>query len=100
VGAGGGIAGNVNRWRNQLGLGELPGAEVDKLLSPLQVSEGKAFLVDLSGTDGRTGEKARLIAAIVSQPSQTWFYKLMGNEQLVAREKDAFGKFVQSAKYH
>jgi len=30
---------------------------------------------------------------------QTWFYKLMGDEKIVAREKDAFTKFVQTARY-
>jgi hypothetical protein len=57
------------------------------------------MFVDMTGTDARTGQKARLIGAIVPQANQTWFYKLMGSEQIVAREKDAFSKFVQTAKY-
>jgi len=98
-GAGGGIVGNVNRWRGQLGLGELPEAEITKLLTPLDSPSG-AVIVDMSGKDARSGQPARLLAAIVPQGNQTWFYKLMGNEQVVQREKDAFSKFVQSVKYH
>jgi hypothetical protein len=98
AGAGGGVVGNVNRWRGQLGLGELPEAEINKLLTPLNSPSG-TVMVDMSGKDARTGQPARLLAAIVPQASQTWFYKLMGNEQVVQREKDAFSKFVQSAKY-
>jgi hypothetical protein len=100
AGAGGGLASNVNRWRGQLGLPELSEAEVTKLLTPLEALGDKAWMVDLSGTDSRSGQKARLVAAIVTQPGQTWFYKLMGNEQVVERERSAFSKFVQSAKYH
>jgi hypothetical protein len=100
AGAGGGVLMNVNRWRGQLGLGEVSEAEVNKLLTPLEAAGPKAVVVDMTGKDGRTGQNARLVAAIVPQQDQTWFYKLMGNDQVVEREKDAFSKFVQSAKYH
>lgn len=99
-GAGGGLVGNVNRWRGQLGLAELPEAEINKLVSPLETPAGKAVVVEMSGTDPRTGEKARLIGAILSREGFTWFYKLMGNEQVVDGQKDAFTGFVRSAKYN
>jgi hypothetical protein len=35
----------------------------------------------------------------VLQANRTWFYKLMGNEQVVTEQKDAFMKFVQTAQY-
>ena len=57
------------------------------------------MLVEMEGTDGRTGQKARLLGVIVPQGDQTWFYKLMGDEQVVEREKGAFKTFVQTVKY-
>ncbi len=60
---------------------------------------GKATLVDLNGTSARTGQKTRLIGAIVPKAQQTWFFKMMGDEQLTAREKEALIKFVQSVRY-
>ncbi len=99
AGDGGGVAANVNRWRGQLGLGQLDGAELAKLMSPLETTAGKAVLAEMSGTDARTGQKARLVAAIVPQQGRTWFYKLMGSETLVEQQKDAFTRFVQTAKY-
>src|SRR6185503_8914951 len=98
-GDGGGMSENVNRWRRQLGLTPVPEAEVNKLLIPLDVPGGKAMLVDMSGTDAKTRQPARLIGAIVPREDRTWFYKLMGNEQLAEREKAAFIKFFQTAKY-
>ncbi len=98
AGAGGGIVGNVNRWRGQLGLDQLAETELNKLLSPLDTPAGKAVSVEMTGTDARSGQKARLVGVIIPEASRTWFYKIMGSDQLVAAEKEAFLKFVQSAK--
>jgi len=95
VGDGGGLAPNVNRWRGQLGLPPV----TDVSATSLEVTGGKASVVDFSGTNGRTGKPARLVGIIVPAGNQTWFYKLMGDEDVVVAQKDAFTKFVQSAKY-
>lgn len=98
-GAGGGLAGNINRWRNQLGLEQLPEDEAAKLATPIDNASSTVRLVDLSGKDARSGQPARLVGAIVPQGDQTWFYKLMGDQTVVAGQKDAFVRFVQTAKY-
>jgi hypothetical protein len=98
-GEGGGVAGNVNRWRGQLGLSQASEAELGKLMTQVDTGSGKAMFVDMTGTDARTGQKTRLVGAIVLQANRTWFYKLMGNEQVVTEQKDAFMKFVQTAQY-
>ena len=70
---------NVNRWRQQqLGLPAVDDAGANELAKPLDAGGAKAMLVDMTGQDARTTMKARIIAAIVPQGSQTWFYKLMG----------------------
>jgi hypothetical protein len=99
AGEGGGLVGNVNRWRGQLGLAPLSDSDVNKLATAIDVQGGKASLVDLSGTDARTGQPTRLVGVIAPQPGQTWFYKLMGDAKIVESQKDAFTQFVQSAKY-
>ena len=94
-GDGGGLAPNVNRWRGQLGL-----APVDEISTiTFTVPDGQAQLVDLSGTDAQTGQAAELVGVVVTQPGQTWFYKLMGNPAVVAAQKDAFTQFVKGVKY-
>jgi hypothetical protein len=99
-GDGGGLVGNVNRWRKQIGLPDLPEGDVSKLATALEVADGgKASLVDMTGKDARTGQDTRVLGAVVPHEGKTWFYKLMGNNQLVNREKDAFIKFVQTASY-
>jgi hypothetical protein len=99
VGDGGGLAGNVNRWRKQIGLPEQSADEVQKSVATVEASGGKATLVEMSGTDARTGQPAKICGAMVSQGGQTWFYKLVGDAKLVEAQKEAFVKFVQGAKY-
>jgi len=99
AGDGGGWSGNVNRWRRQVGLGELAEAEVTKQTTGIDVAGGKASVVEMSGTDARTNQKTKVIGVMVPRPNEAWFYKLMGNDQLVDREKSSFLKFVQSAQY-
>jgi len=95
-----GLAANVNRWRGQLGLPPVAQEdEFSKMVSLIDAGGGKAQVVDLSGTDSKTGKPARLIGVVVPQNVQTWFYKLMGDPDIVAQQKDAFIQFVQSAKY-
>ncbi len=99
AGDGGGLVANVNRWRKQLGLAEQSEADLNKSTSGMDVSGGKATLVEMSGNDARTGQSTKLIGAIVPHAGQTWFYKLMGDAKVVEAQKDAFTKFVQSVKY-
>jgi len=97
AGDGGGLLPNINRWRQQLGLTPVDEAGLNKIVSTIDASGGKATIIDFSGTDG--GKPARLIGAVLPLGGQTWFYKLMGDADLVAQQKEALVKFVQSAKY-
>jgi len=99
AGEGGGLSGNVNRWRKQLGLAEQSDAEIAGSVTSLDIAGGKATLVEMAGTDARTGKPAKVIGAMVPEGGQTWFYKLMGDESVVESQKESFMKFVQTAKY-
>jgi hypothetical protein len=99
AGEGGGLAGNINRWRGQLGLAPWSEADMNKSVRVIEVLGGKASWVDLSGTDARTGQPTRLVGVIVPQSGQMWFYKLMGDAKVVENQKGAFIQFVQGVKY-
>jgi hypothetical protein len=90
---------NVNRWRTQLGLGPVAEADLASQTQSLDLADGKASLTDIAGQDPKNGQKARVLAVVIPRSGQTWFYKLMGNAQVVQQEKEAFMKFVQSVKY-
>jgi hypothetical protein len=98
-GDGGGMLANLNRWRTQLGLGPVAEADLAKEVQPLDLPAGKASFADVTGKDARNGQPTRMVAVVIPRSGETWFYKLMGEAQLVQQEKDAFIKFVQSVKY-
>lgn len=98
-GSAGGVLPNVNRWRKQMNLPEVSDSDLDTATSSLDVVGGKAILVDMNGTDSKSGRKARLTAVILPQGSRTWFYKMLGDPAVAEQEKAAFLKFVQTAKH-
>jgi hypothetical protein len=91
----GGTLANVNRWRQQIGLGPVSEGELTQLVSPLEVAGAKGLQVDM--TADKT--KRRMVAAVVSRGAETWFYKLVGDEAVVGKQKAPFLQFVQGAKY-
>lgn len=98
AGDGGGVAANLNRWRNQLGLPPLsPQEAADAFDAPRP--DAPRQLVDITGKIASTGNPVRLVAAIVPVGGQTWFYKLMGHPDLVGKQKEAFIQFVQGVQY-
>jgi len=97
-GNGGGVLPNVNRWRGQIGLDPVDEVGLLKVTTTMPVGGGQATFVDMTGKD-MSGATVRLVAAIVPMGDQTWFFKLMGDEKVVADQKDVFTKFVQTAKY-
>ena len=98
-GAGGTLA-NVNRWRGQLGLSPIGEAEVSTVAKPWAQGPAGAMLVELAGTAPKPGQKTpqRMLTVIVPSGDQTWFFKMLGEETAVTRERDAFLQFVQSAQ--
>jgi hypothetical protein len=99
AGDGGGLAANVNRWRRQLGLEEVAPEAIERAAREVRTESGAIWFVELQGTDARTGRAAAVVGAMVARPGESWFYKLMGEPALVAAQKAAFEKFVQSARY-
>jgi len=97
-GNGGGLLPNLNRWRTQLGQPPMTEDDAGKLPA-IDVSGVKAVMADFTGTDARTGKPARLVGVVLPLNGQTWFYKLMGDPDVVNQQKNALIQFVQSAQY-
>ena len=71
---------------------------ISKQTQTIDWAGGKGTVVDFTGTD-KAGQSARLIGVIAPKMDQTWFFKLMGDPQIVEQQKDAFTKFIQSEKF-
>jgi hypothetical protein len=99
AGEAGGMLANLNRWRGQVGLQPVGKADLEKQITTQEANGTKIILADMSGRAVESGEPARLVAATVPRAGGTWFYKMFGNEQLVEKQKPAFIKFVETARY-
>lgn len=99
-GDGGGVLPNVNRWRSQLGLDPLDEAGLEASSRKLATPVGEAMVVDLEATEpvADPAVDGRIIAAIVVREKDSWFYKIRGNADLVAREKDGYLRWVETAR--
>jgi hypothetical protein len=95
----GGKYANVNRWRRQLGLPGVTQDELPSVTQSIDLGSANATLVDMSGTDPTTSKPTRLIAAIVPHGDATWFYKMLGSDALLDKEKPAFIHFIKTVKY-
>lgn len=99
--AGGGTLANVNRWRGQLGLPAWTDADLETNSKRVEVDGNPGVVVDFAGDKSVQGEarKTRILGAIVPRGGQTWFYKLTGDDALVAGERENFMGFVKSVKH-
>jgi hypothetical protein len=94
----GGSLANVNRWRGQIGLNPVAESDLGALLSPLDVDGGKAMLIDMTGQGQEAGKKVRLIAVSLRKGENSWFFKIIGDEPVVAKQRAGFIHFVQSTR--
>jgi hypothetical protein len=98
-GDGGGMAGNVNRWRGQLGLDPLDGPGLAAL--PKTTCLGtEAILFDATGSyTGMNGEKldaARMLGALVFFGDTSYFVKFVGPADVISAEAEHFQAFLAS----
>jgi hypothetical protein len=93
----GGLLANVNRWRGQLGLGEI----AEQQLESFEVDGHPGWFIEMQGTrDGKPATTLGVIHSITYRTiPETWFYKITGYTAAVQKERDAFRSYVQSARY-
>lgn len=95
-GEAGGIAENLNRWRGQIHLDPLSPTDLAGSAHTIANAGLRFTVVDYTGTTG-TGP-TRLLGAVLPLEKETYFFKLMGPEAVVAQHKDAFMDFLKTVK--
>ena len=90
---------NVNRWRGQVGQGPVTEEELAKIAEPVPVSGETAKLYDQAGENPGSGDKTRILAAILRREGVAWFFKMTGPDTLVAQQKPAFVDWLKSVSF-
>lgn len=101
VAMGGGAGGeleNVNRWRDQIGLEPATEADLAGLRSIIPAGNRQVVVYELDGKkavlDGKYS--ARTLAAILPAGEMTVFFKITGENALVAEQKPQFLAWLKS----
>ncbi len=88
----GGVLANVNRWRAQAGLAPVDDAGLSQSTTEIASHGLRFLLVDAEG--GTTP----IVAALLPWRGGTWFFKLTGPADAVARAKPGFRAFLETVR--
>ena len=98
------FADNVNRWRGQIGLA--PVADAGGYQPKIQTLGGEQWaIVEVVGEDkpGAPGSAQRILVGMTTPGGEAareiWFFKLQGPSKLVADQRPAFEKFLDTVKF-
>ena len=93
----GGTLANINRWRQQVGAEPIVEADLEKNITRIDSNNLKIIVADIPGPKP---EDPAMLAAIVpdSANDSTWFFKLVGSKDNVAKNKDDFTQLVRSIR--
>jgi hypothetical protein len=93
-GPAGGEPANVNRWRGQIGLPPLEEAALAANRKAVKTKAGQVAVYDFTSL----GEsKTRMVAGLLATADgNTWFFKLMGDADPVAKAKPSFMKYLET----
>jgi hypothetical protein len=87
---GGDLVGNVNRWRNQVGLEPLAEAEVAKAAAPITFLGTDAWLVEAIGKDNA------IVVVASLNPQFSIFLKMSGPPAAIQAQRSSFMKAAQT----
>ena len=88
---------NVQRWQQQVGLGELSASQVTDRVSDISVGGVAGKIVDL--VDMKSESDTGTIAAMVKQGDSAWFLKLSGDKSLVDANRESFESFLNTLQF-
>ena len=78
---------NVNRWREQIGLGPITKEELPKAVKPIPTMGVQGQYVELQ-TPKATKPAQAILAVVALRPDKVWFFKMFGDTELVLRESE------------
>lgn len=87
----GGTLANVNRWRREVGLGDIAEKDITSEKAVVDSNEGKLF--EFAGPSERT------VVAMIPRDGASWFFKMRGDPDVVAGAKPAFLEFLKSVQF-
>ncbi|HZZ81985.1 MAG TPA: hypothetical protein VFE62_26030 [Gemmataceae bacterium] len=91
---GGDLAGNINRWRKEIGLPLVDKKVADDSAAVLKIAGVQSYYVDIDNP----ARSSRILGAIVPLDDAIWVVKMWGPSNRVGENKNGFETFVKSFK--
>ncbi len=95
----GSVDSNINRWRGQVGLAEVSAEEAAKLGEPVSIAGADSRLLDFSGTPPGKSKAERMLVATLDRAGTKWFFKMQGDDALVASRRNEFVVFLKFVRF-
>ena len=86
----------INMYRQQAGLGPVEQGDAGSLLTPVEVAGADGQLLEFAGNSN--GKQVRIVTAIAHRDDRSWFYRIAGDDALVAAQKPVFLEFIKSVR--
>lgn len=93
-GGAGGVLPNVNRWRGQIGAEPWSQEALDREVQKISAPAGTILFVDLR----KQPPEKRILAGMLERGGQTWFFKLIGEDEALEGSKAAFMDFLKTVR--
>ena len=91
---------NVNRWRGAVSLPPVTEAELQKLAQTVPIGDHTGTLYDQAGENSGSGDKERILVAVLRTEQQAWFFKMSGDNDVVSAQKEPFLGYLKSFNVH
>jgi len=91
----GGDLANINRWAGQINLEPITQSEYEAIREPAQVGHLEGHYILLQDTQ----HPQAIAAAIVPKGSGTWFFKMMGDKDVVLTEEPGFKHLLETVVF-
>jgi hypothetical protein len=93
---------NVNRWRGEIGLEPVKQDQLAGIVQKIEVDGNPVDYVELIPDASKKAESRAdeaTLAAIVPVGKTIWFFKMRGDRDLVAAQRDKFRSFLESVRF-
>ncbi len=92
---GGKLLDNINRWRSAVGQKPLTEQELSSAGTPVKVGGEGGTFYEIAGNSIEKDEPSRILGAVVNRDGTGWYFKMTGDDKLVAAQKSGFLKYVE-----
>lgn len=94
----GDVQANVQRWAGQVGMQVPAGDGLAELTEPITVGGVQGTYVELESPDS-SERRVSLYVAMVERQGQVWFFKMIGDRDVVSSQRQAFRDFLGSVEF-